>query len=518
MDQVLLSIDCGTQSLRALIFSPDGTLLAKEQVPYSPGDAPRPGWSEKDPLEYWQAMVTALGRLKAQSPDLFSQICAMGVTTIRDTVVCLDKRGNNLRPAILWMDQRQSEAVYRPSMLQRLGAKIVGMDEAVTRIQMEGKCNWIRQNQPDIWARTAVFGMISTWFHFMLTGKFIDSTANQIGHIPFNYAKGRWSRKGELTARLFPVESSKLVDLVPPGTPIGVITPAASEATGLPRGLMVVATASDKGCETLGAGVTDLSMAALSFGTTATIQSTSDKYFEPISYMPAYPAPIPGHFNPSIEIFRGFWMISWFKNEFAHAEVEAARLEGIPPETLMDRWLHEVPPGSLGLIVQPYWGAGLKEPCAKGSIIGFGDAHGKPHLYRAVLEGLGYALYEGLHHIEAKGKVKVRECVACGGGSQSDEVCQMTADIFNRPVLRGRTFETAGLGAAMVTAKGCGMYPGIREAASGMSAITVRFEPNPEHALLYHELFTNVYRKLYLSLKPLYETIRRVTGYPPPVE
>ena len=104
----------------------------------------------------------------------------------------------------------------------------------------------------------------------------------------------------------------------------------------------------------------------------------------------------------------------------------------------------------MGLVVQPYWGPGLEHPCAKGAMIGFGDVHTRSHVYRAVIEGLAFGLLEGLHKMEKKGKQKVNKLAVSGGASQSDEICQISADIFNLPLVRGKTWETSGLGAAIV--------------------------------------------------------------------
>lgn len=246
-------------------------------------------------------------------------------------MVNVDADGNPLRPVITWLDQRKAKKVYSPRGIMNLVYHVIGMSEAIVKAQMDGKCNWIRQYQPDIWQKTYKYLQVSGFLNFRLTGNFADSIACQIGHIPFNYKKMRWGSKHDLTSRLFPIESAKLPEVVSPGEIIGKVTSRASEQTGIPEGIPVIACGSDKGCETIGMGVVDQTMASLSFGTTATVQTTSKWYFEPLRFMPAYPAPIPGHFNPEVEIFRGFWMITWFKNEFAYQEILQAKEQGVVP-------------------------------------------------------------------------------------------------------------------------------------------------------------------------------------------
>ena len=514
MKNIILAIDCGTQSLRTLLFSDSGQLLDSVKILYEPYTSPNPGWAEQDPEIFWDCLVKACNGLKQKNPDLFNRIRGIGVTSQRATMINVDEAGTPLRPSITWLDQRKAEDRFPGKSFLYPLLKLGNLDRVISRLYRDGKCNWIRQNQPEIWEKTHKYLQVSGFLNHRLTGEFRDSIASQIGHIPFNYKKMAWCGRYEPATFIFPVEKEKLPDVVAPGELIGTISKKASESTGLEIGLPVIACGSDKGCETLGMGVVDKHMASLSFGTTATVQTTSPTYYEAISMMPPYPAPIPGHYNPEIEIFRGYWMITWFKNEFAHKEVEKAVNKGISPEAELDSLLMQAPPGSMGLVVQPFWGPGLNHPDAKGAMIGFGDVHTKAHVYRAVIEGLAFALLEGVHVLEKKGKTQIKKLAVSGGASQSDQICQISADIFNRPLVRGKTTETSGLGAAIVTAAGVGLHPSIREAMNNMVTYDTLFEPNPAHAAIYNELFNKVYVNIYASLKPLYQHIRDITGYP----
>ena len=521
MEKVILTIDCGTQSLRVLVFSPEGELLEKVKSEYEPYFSLKPGWAEQDPEIFWNSLCKACNSIRAKNPFLFSKIAGVGITAQRDSMINVDGKGRPLRPAIIWLDQRKAQRVYYPKGLMKLIYLIVGMDETITKAQVHGKCNWIKQNQPLIWQKTYKYLQVSGFLNFMLTGIFTDSTASQIGHIPFDYKKQGWSPKSHINTLTFPVEREKLVELVKPGETVGKVTGKASAETAIPEGIPVIACGSDKGCETIGMGVINEEMASLSFGTTATVQTTTGRYFEPIRFMPAYPAPIPGHYNPEVEIFRGYWMITWFKNEFGQNEVIEAGKTGVPPEEMLNRLLTKVPPGSMGLVVQPYWAPGLKNPSAKGAIIGFGDVHKRfgdvhkrAHVYRAVIEGLAYALLDGLHKIEKVGKCKVLKIAISGGASKSDVICQISADIFGLPLVRGRTHETAGLGAAIVTACGLSMYPSFETAIEKMVKYDSVFEPDPENVEIYRSIYKKVYQKMYRSLSPLYKELREITGYP----
>ena len=482
---VILSIDCGTQSLRALLFSSTGELLDKAQSQYEPYFSVKPGWAEQDPDIFWRGVCETCQSLKTRNPTLFERIVGVGVTSQRDSMINVDAAGTPLRPVITWLDQRKAQSVYVPGRLMKLAFRAVGVYEAISKGQTDGKCNWIRQYQPDIWDKTHKYLQVSGFLNFRLTGEFKDSIASQIGHIPFDYKRMRWASKRELTRKLFPIEPSKLPEVIPPGEQIGVVSQQAAQETGIAAGTPVIACGSDKGCETIGMGVVNDKSASLSFGTTATVQTTTKRYFEPLRFMPPYPAPIPGHYNPEVEIFRGYWMITWFKNEFAHKEMLRAEERGVPHEQVLDELLREVPAGSMGLLVQPYWGPGLKHPEAKGAMIGFGDVHRKPHVYRAVIEGLGYALLEGLRSIEKAGKHRTERVAVSGGASQSDEICAITADIFDLPLVRGVTYETSGLGAAIVTSVGLGIHPSFESAIHDMVKYERTFEPDPQNVAIY---------------------------------
>ncbi len=517
MQKTILSIDCGTQSLRAMIFSLEGKLLAIQKVTFEPYNSLNPGWAEQEAEIYWNALTAGCQSLKNEFPRYFNLICGVGITSLRNTMVNVDEFGNPLRPAITWLDQRKAKQVYFPGLWMKLVIAYLGMGDSINKAQRDGKCNWIRQNQPDIWQKTFKYVQVSGYLNYKLTGLFVDSVSSQIGYVPFDYKKKKWGNPSDMltfSAKLYPVETSKLPDLRFPGETLGNINEKASKETGLPVGLPVIACGSDKGCETVGMGVIHENMASLSFGTTATVQTTSKKYVEPIRFMPAYPALIPELFNPEVEIFRGFWMIKWFKEEFAHKERKKARKKGILDEEVLNRLLKKSPPGAMGLMVQPYWSPGLSEPAAKGAIVGFGDVHKKPHVYRAVIEGLMFALLEGKEKIEKVTKAKIEKLAVSGGASKSDEICQIAADIFNLPIVRGETTETSGLGAAIVTAFGTGNFNSIPEAVQRMVSHKVEFHPNAQHVELYKRLHNKVYKRMYKTLKPLYHEIRKITGYP----
>jgi sugar (pentulose or hexulose) kinase len=190
---------------------------------------------------------------------------------------------------------------------------------------------------------------------------------------------------------------------------------------------------------------------------------------------------------------------------------------GVAAEALLDDLINSVPPGAMGLTLQPYWTPGVREPGpeAKGAIIGFGDVHTRAHLYRALIEGLVYGLRAGKEQIERRIGRPIRHVCVSGGGSQSDAALQITADVFGLQAQRPEIYETSALGAAMNAAVGLGIHPDYASAAQRMCRIGRVFEPQPEAQKIYDRLYREVYRPMYPRLRPLYERIRAITGYPP---
>jgi len=349
-----------------------------------------------------------------------------------------------------------------------------------------------------------------------LVGEYVDSAGSQVGYVPFDYKRLDWASPPDFKWKAVAVQREQLPRLVPPGGVLGALGQKAAEALGLPVGLKLIAAAADKACEVLGCGVLEADVAQLSFGTTATVNTTQAKYVEVQRMLPAYPAAMPNAWNTEIQIYRGFWMVSWFKREFAHREVALAREKGVAVESLFDELVREVPAGSMGLTLQPYWSPGVRDPGpeAKGSIIGFGDVHTRSHVYRAILEGLVYGLRAGAEQIERKTGRKMRRVVVGGGGSQSDAAMQITADVFGIAAERPEVYETSALGAAMNLAVGLGLHADYPTAVRAMTRTGRRFEVDATAHRTYDDLYREVYREIYPRLRPLYRRIRRITGYP----
>jgi sugar (pentulose or hexulose) kinase len=515
----ILAIDVGTQSVRAMVFDPAGTLLARTKVPIEPYVPGPPGCCEQDAELYWRAIGEACARLWELPEGRRDALAGVALTTQRGTVVLTDEHGDPLRRAVVWLDRCRAEGLPHLGGKWGLAFKALGATETVATFTAEAEANVLSRTEPETWARVRRYLFLSGFLVHRLTGRFADSVAAQVGYVPFDYKGLAWAGAGDWKWQAIPVDPAWLPELVPPAGLLGTITPAASAATGIPAGLPLVAAAGDKACEVLGSGALDPRIGAISLGTTATFNTTHRRYVEVVPLVPPYPAAVAGSYSLEVQISRGYWMIEWFKREFGGAEVARARELGSDVEPLFDELVAATPPGSMGLILQPYWSPGVRVPGpeAKGAVIGWGDVHTRAHLYRAILEGLAYALREGAERTARRTKVPVTEIRVSGGGSQSPAAVQLTADVFGLPAARPHTHETSGLGAAIDAAVGLGLHPTFETAVAVMTRIAETRDPDPAAHALYEDLYRNVYLRLYERLRPLYEEIRRITGYPPQV-
>lgn len=514
-NELILSIDAGTQSIRAALVDLAGHIRHLVKTPIEPYFSQRPGWAEQDPEYYWRMLCQTCRKLLDTADHPKASLVAMTLTTQRGTYINVDREGNPLRPAIVWLDWRKASTrgIIPPALTPFLKkAKLYDMVKFGVQYC---RSNWIRQNQPGIWAKTHKFLGVSGYLTHRLTGEFRDSAGNIIGTMPFDVKTFGWAAKDDLRWTLFPVEEEKLPELVNPTELIGHVTGKAAEETAIPKGLPLIAASNDKACEILGAGCLTPDTACISFGTIATINAQNKEYVELRPLQAPYPSAVPGQFYTEVGVTRGMWMVSWFKQEFGLLERLLAMDGQAEPEELFEELMRDVPPGSMGLVLQPYWTPPPElASYAKGSIIGFGDIHTRAHLYRAIIEGLLFALKEGAQLTEKQNHVPMTQVRASGGGSQSDSIMQVTADVFGLPAQRPHTHETSVVGAAIDAAVGLKFFPDFTQAVGAMTRVRDTFEPIKDNVEVYNKLYERVYLKMYKKLLPLFKEIQKITGYP----
>lgn len=513
MENVILVLDIGTQSTRASIVNDKGEIkIIKVEKYTTPYLTPKNGYVEQHPDFYYDAICKCTKAIAEEAPELMNQVKSMVIAAFRDTACFLDENMNIVRNSVLWLDQRSAKLTKKLAWYENLMFALVGMTNTIVFNRKRTPAIWVQENEPEIWNQTRYYVPLTSYWNYRLTGKLADSDSNVIGHYPINFKKGKWYGKNHYRTHCFQVPLEKLCPLVPCGEIIGHITEKASKETGIPVGVKLIASGTDKTCEVLGNGVLNHHEAAISYGTACCIDVPSKKYKAPEPFLPAYKAPVKNLYDLEVQIYRGYWMLKWFIQEFAAREQVQARINSLSVEDLLDSKILNIEPGANGLVLQPYWGPGLSRPRARGAIIGFSDTHTKFHVYRAILEGIAFALREGMESITASTKRKIKSLVVSGGGAKNDIVAQITADIFNIPVKKTETFESCTIGAAMSGFIAEGVFKTPEEAKAAMVRYIKEFTPNPDVVKKYDNLYKTVYKKLYPKLNKQYSKLKEFSN------
>ena len=509
---LILTFDVGTQSARVVLVDPDGCVLDKVKKAYeTPYYSLHSNWAEQDPEVYWRTMCQAAKELCSKRPDLWPRIIAVTCTCIRGTAVCMDRYGRPIRDAIVWLDKRRTHNL--PPLTKKTAAmfKVARLTEVIHTLRTHMYCNWLAINEPETWARTEKYALLSTYFNVKFTGILKDSSANMCGILPYDTKNHTWYPKRDFHRELYLVEDRQLIPLVRPGTVLGTITGQAAAETGVPEGLPYIVTGSDKMAETLGLSCTENTTAAISLGTLCSIQIPSKRFFNMQVILPPFPS-LTGEYLNEVQTYRGFWLVSWFKQEFAQREMDEAERLGCLAEDLLDRHLAEIPPGCDGLMLQPTLTADALTPHSRGVFLGLVDKHTRYHFYRAIVEGIGFTLYAGLKSLEKAGRTTVKTVFIAGGGSNSPEICQIMSDVLGLPVCRIQTDEASGLGSSLLGFVTMGVYKNVPEALAHMVHEKDRFEPNEKNHALYERLFSEVYCKVFPKLVKLYVNIDHIVN------
>lgn len=502
-DGYIIGFDSGTQSVKTIVFNKIGNIIGEGKSSHSTS-IPRPNWAEQDPNEWWSAFLRsikiALKNANA-SPD---QVDIVGITHQRETICAIDKDGNPVIPAQVWYDARALDEVrwikeeYGSEKYMEISGR---MPDTTWWAQ---KAMWIKNNMSEIFDSIHKLLTVHGYFVYKLTGELKDTYAAPTGLLDiknFNYSNQLLDD--------FEIPREKLCDLIAPGEIIGYVTKEASSETGLPAGLPISSGAGDQQAGGLGCEVVEVGTSYLNLGTSVVLGTlTKDYIFHKNFFTRA--GCIPGTWNPESIINGGYWMITWFKKNFAKTEIEAADSCGITAEEILESEAIKIPAGSQGLILQPYW-LGVRQPYwdenAKGIIIGWTGNHTKAHLYRSIIEGIAYDVRLNFDRMEEALGSAIEDVRIHGGGANSDLSCQIMSDITNKPVYRMHTQEATALGAAILATVANRDYRSVKEAATLMTHIAREFKPMRKNRAIYEKYYKNVYENLYPSNMKLMKNI-----------
>lgn len=455
----LIGIDEGSQSAKITIFDTTGHIVCEGKHPLRPYNLPKSGYVEHPDDDWWTAICEASKKCMAKFHGDTSEIAGIGLCTIRYCRAYLKKDGTLAQPALSWMDVRVSQPYEHTN---KDIAYIVGSSGYITH---------------------------------RLTGEKRDSISIYEGGWPVDV--DNWKLSDDPAAyKATGIPREMLFDLVMPGEILGYITPEAAASTNLPQGLPVVATANDKAVEGLGTGCIGSDTACVSLGTyTAAMIEGYENVKDTKYYWPKFSSIPNRYLYDSDGIRRGMWTVSWFRDVLGEGYARLAADKEMSPEEMLADEAVNVPVGSDGLMTVLNWLAPVDARYRKGIMIGFDGRHKRAHIYRSILEGIAMTMRRHVFNMAEELGTTLDKIIITGGGSSSDLLMQIFADVFNIKTVRNEVNGAAGLGSAICAAVATGIYTDFDSAIKGMVRFSDTFTPNPEAYAIYSKML------------PIYESI-----------
>ena len=489
---LVCGIDVSTTATKAILVDGDGVVRAAASAEYDLS-APRPLWSEQDPGLWWSAARDAIPRALAAAGATGDDVEAVGLTGQMHGAVLLDARGQVVRPAILWNDQRTGAEC--DEIRERVGPErlieITGND-ALTGFTAP-KLLWVRNHEPELWRQVALVLLPKDEVRRQLTGDAATDVAGGSGTLLFDLAARTWSRELldalDLDPGLFPATFEG-----PAVT--GRVSAEGAAATGLRAGTPVVAGGGDQAANGVGVGATDEGVVALSLGTSGVIfAATRSPVHEPRGRVHAFCHAVPGRWHLMSVMLSAAGSLRWFRDALAPGEPfgDLAAAAG------------DVEAATDGLYFLPYLTgerSPYPDPLARGAFVGLTTAHDRRHLTRAVLEGVAFGLRDGLDLMLAAGMPRPTQIRASGGGLASPVWTQILADVLDAELVTPSTTEGAAFGAATLAAVGAGWFGDVPAAADALVQTSPAASPGAASAP-YAEAHT-AFRELYPALAPTF--------------
>lgn len=481
----------GTTAVKAVVVSADGDLLTDAEVE-QPITVPRPGWAEQRP-DMWRRNATAAARqaiAEAQGAHGRIDIAAVGLTGQMHSSVFLDCDGEVIRPAILWNDTRTTPQ-------RRFIADTLGMDglhRGIANLPLEGftapKLLWLRDNEPENYARLRMLLLPKDYIRFWLTSDYATEPSDAAGTALFDVRRLRWAQP---TLDALGLDA----DILPPvagSTEItGAVSRAAADALGIRPGIPVVGGGADNAAGAIGCGVARADVMQVSIGTSGTLLlPTARPVVAPDMSLHTFCHCAPDLWYLMGTILSAGSALRWLRDTLGG---------GVSYETLTAD-AATAPPGSDGLLFLPYL-SGERTPHndanARGVFFGLHASHNRSHLARAVMEGVCFALRDSLELMREQG-ASPQSARIIGGGARSRLWRQICADAFGLPIATTHPNAGPAYGAALLAAVGCGIFADVRQAVEARVKPGAAVHPNPANAAAYNELY-RAYRRLYPALK-----------------
>lgn len=500
----LIGIDLGTSGTKTVLFDEDGNVIRSNTVEY-PMYQPQNGWAEQRPEDWYNAAVSTLRAVTAGIDT--AQIAGIGLSGQMHGLVMLDEDNEVIRPAIIWCDGRTAkECEEITGTVGRDRLMEITANPALTGFTAS-KIMWVKNNEPDNYARCRHILLPKDYVRFKLTGGYATEVSDASGMQLLDIRRRCWSEEVlcrlNIDIRLLPkvYESPEIT---------GRITKNAAGLTGIPEGTPVVGGAGDNAAAAIGTGVVCNNRAFTTIGTSGVVFAHTD---EPVvdkkGRVHTFCCAVPGAWHVMGVTQAAGLSLRWFRDNFCREEVEEALKKGTDPYCIMDKEAEAVPAGCDRLVFLPYLMAERTphlDPDCRGVFFGLSAMHTKAHLLRAVMEGVVYSLCDCYGVLNEMG-IRLDDMRVCGGGGSSPLWRSMLSDAFNGEIKTLASKEGPALGAAILAGVGAGVYRSVQEGCERVVRTDKLTVPDKERHKEYMKAY-QIYRALYPSLKEVYNMAR----------
>ncbi|QBP42651.1 xylulokinase [Paenisporosarcina antarctica] len=486
----VIGIDLGTSAVKAILVDQSGEVVAEVSHPY-PLIQKSAGYSEQNPEEWVKQTAKALAELVSIFTGDSSDIEGISYSGQMHGLVLLNENFQVLRPAILWNDTRTSQQCER--ITEEFGEEILAISK---NLVLEGftlpKILWVQEHEPDLFKQAAVFLLPKDYVRYWMTGMIHSEYSDAAGTLLLDVVNKEWNSE---ILRKFSIPETICPPLVESHALVGTVRPEVASELGLSVQTKVFAGGADNACGAIGAGILSSKDTLCSIGTSGVILSyESDKETDYQGNVHFFNhGKVNSFYSMGVTLSAG-QSLTWFKNTFAQNETFEQMIDAI----------YDVPVGSEGLLFTPYlFGERTPHPDSliRGSFIGISGSHRQEHFVRAVLEGITFSLNETIQLFRQAGK-NVDTIISIGGGAKSDSWLQIQADIFNAKVIKLKSEQGPGLGAAMLAAYGVGWFSSLEECAKKFIQYSSEFHPHKDRVEKYQQLF-EIYQMVYSKTKEI---------------
>jgi len=505
----LVGCDIGTGGTKAVVMDLHGQVLGHHFVEYCL-HTPQPGWAEHDPEVYWQAAAETI-RVAIESSGVSPKdIGGVGLSGMSPACILVDENHKPLRPSHIWMDRRaitQSEWIKKEigeDAIFELSANPVDPYYGITKLM------WERDNAPAAYERAYKVLNPKDYPLLKLTGKAVTDYSNAaLMGICFDIRRRRWDE--DMVKRLG-IRYDVLPELYPCDEVVGEVTAEAAQVTGLAEGTPVVAGTVDANAAWLSMGVIDDGENALTMGTAACWGvAHDDEFFAPGLIILPHVVESERKYFTAAAMVAGGALIRWFRDNFGQQERIAGRELGVSAYDIMNLEAAKVAPGCDGLITLPYF-MGERTPVwdaeARGILFGLSLSHGRGHIIRSLMEGVGFGVRQNIEIVREHGVKVLPSLGLVEGGAVSALWRQIMADIVQVETVFLEGVQGAPAGCAVMAGVGVGLFESY-DVVRDWTAGAVKHYPSEQNRRVYDELF-EVYKELYPMAKGRFKRIANV--------